>query len=149
MWLQFICAQGPTLRDAIKNKPLSSSNFLYEIREGVRNGWPNEVQIIIFLRPTTNELRNGRDVAATCYRFQDWKRCRSIKRVHYIEIAKLRTQLDWAQSAYDKDLVVKLNAACRRGEYHDDIWKRLTGKTADELGQEWIKHLRDEQTTHP
>ncbi|HSI33206.1 MAG TPA: basic secretory protein-like protein [Tepidisphaeraceae bacterium] len=49
--------------------------------------------------------------------------------------------LDWAQRKYDKDLVVKLNAACRQARYTDDLWKEITGKTMDELGDEWKASL--------
>jgi hypothetical protein len=49
--------------------------------------------------------------------------------------------LDWAQAKYDKQLVVKLNAACRQGKYSDDLWKQITGKTMDELGEEWKASL--------
>jgi hypothetical protein len=45
--------------------------------------------------------------------------------------------LNWAVETYDKDLVVKLNTACREAKYTDDLWKQYTGKTADELGEEW------------
>jgi hypothetical protein len=50
--------------------------------------------------------------------------------------------LDWAVRTYDADLVRQLNDACRRGAYRDELWKQYTGKTADELGQEWIESLR-------
>jgi hypothetical protein len=50
--------------------------------------------------------------------------------------------LNWAQAAYDPKLVVKLNAACRERRYTDEIWKELTGKSADELGEEWKKSLK-------
>lgn len=38
---------------------------------------------------------------------------------------------------YDKDLVMKLNAACREGKYSADTWKELTKKDLDELSNEW------------
>lgn len=50
--------------------------------------------------------------------------------------------LHWAQETYDKDLVVKLNAACRRAEYGDDLWERYTKKSLEELGREWRDSLR-------
>jgi hypothetical protein len=50
--------------------------------------------------------------------------------------------LDWAQRTYDKDLVVKLNAACREARYSEDLWKEYTGKTLEELGKEWKQQLR-------
>jgi len=46
--------------------------------------------------------------------------------------------LNWATKTYDKDIVVKLNAALRQGKYTDDMWKELTGgKTLDQLDAEW------------
>jgi hypothetical protein len=45
--------------------------------------------------------------------------------------------LNWVTAKYDKDLVKELNAAMRQGKYSDDLWKEHTGKTADELGEEW------------
>jgi hypothetical protein len=51
--------------------------------------------------------------------------------------------LNWAQEKYDKDLVVKLNAACREARYSDELWKQYTGKTADELGEEWKAALKE------
>jgi hypothetical protein len=50
--------------------------------------------------------------------------------------------LNWAQNKYDKDLVVKLNAACRQGKYTPDLWKQYTGKTVEELGAEWKENLQ-------
>ena len=49
--------------------------------------------------------------------------------------------LAWAVKAYDKDLVRKLNAACRRGEYKDGLFKTLTGKDLDALFEEFKKSL--------
>ncbi len=45
--------------------------------------------------------------------------------------------LHYVTEKYDKDMVRKLNAAMRQGEYKDDLWKELTKKTAKELGEEW------------
>ncbi len=50
--------------------------------------------------------------------------------------------LDWTQKTYDKDLVVKLNAACREARYSDDLWKQYTGKTLEALGAEWKQNLQ-------
>jgi len=47
--------------------------------------------------------------------------------------------LYWLTQTYDKDLVQKLNAAAREGRYAESIWKDLTGKTMQELGDEWKK----------
>jgi hypothetical protein len=53
--------------------------------------------------------------------------------------------LNWAQGKYDKDLVVKLNAACRQGKFSPDLWKQYTGKTVEELGAEWKESLKSEK----
>jgi hypothetical protein len=50
--------------------------------------------------------------------------------------------LDWARSNYDDQLVTKLNAACRAGNYRDAIWEQLTGRSVDALGDEWLQSLR-------
>ncbi|MBP5320642.1 MAG: hypothetical protein J6334_06610 [Kiritimatiellae bacterium] len=49
--------------------------------------------------------------------------------------------LDWCQRTYNKNLVRDLNAAARMGQYDEAIWKRATGKTVQELGEEWKKAL--------
>lgn len=47
--------------------------------------------------------------------------------------------LNWVTQTYDKELVRKLNAEARKGEYTEQFWKDLTGKTVQELGEEWKK----------
>jgi hypothetical protein len=42
---------------------------------------------------------------------------------------------------YDKEIVRKLNAAMREGRYTEALWKEITGKSAEELGQEWKQTL--------
>jgi hypothetical protein len=49
--------------------------------------------------------------------------------------------LNYVSEKYDKEIVKKLNAAIRDGKYSDEIWKKETGKTADELGAEWKAQL--------
>lgn len=53
--------------------------------------------------------------------------------------------LNWAQEKYDKNLVIKLNAACRNARYNEGLWKEYTGKTLDELGQEWKASLQKKE----
>ena len=53
--------------------------------------------------------------------------------------------LNWAQAKYDKDLVVKLNAACRQAKYKEELWKEYTGKTLEELGAEWKESLQPQK----
>jgi basic secretory peptidase family protein/F5/8 type C domain-containing protein len=50
--------------------------------------------------------------------------------------------LNYVNEKYDKDLVRKLNAAMRQGEYKEDLWKELTKKTAKELDEEWRGTLK-------
>lgn len=45
--------------------------------------------------------------------------------------------LAYVTGKYDKDLVLKLNKLMRDGNYRDEIFKDLTGKTLEELDEEW------------
>lgn len=47
--------------------------------------------------------------------------------------------LDFVVTHYDpkKELITKLNAACRQGKYTDELWSQCTGKTLAELDTEW------------
>lgn len=45
--------------------------------------------------------------------------------------------LAYLTETHDKEIVRKLNDLMRRGKYTDDVWKELTGKTAEELGRDW------------
>lgn len=49
--------------------------------------------------------------------------------------------LAFVSDKYEGQLVPKLNAAMREGKYEEGLWRKLTGKTADELNQEWKKSL--------
>jgi hypothetical protein len=49
--------------------------------------------------------------------------------------------LNWVSQTYDTNIVVKINAAGRQGKYTEEIWKTLTGKTIQELNDEWKKAL--------
>ena len=44
--------------------------------------------------------------------------------------------LAYAQEKYDKELVKKINAACRDGVYTDDLFRQLCGKNIDEIWDE-------------
>jgi hypothetical protein len=50
--------------------------------------------------------------------------------------------LAFVTDKYDKELVRKLNKAMRAGEYKEDMFKELTGKTVQELDEEWRTALR-------
>lgn len=52
------------------------------------------------------------------------------------------TFLDYVSEKYDKELVRKLNAHMRAGDYADDLFKEITGKTLKELDDEWRGSLR-------
>lgn len=45
--------------------------------------------------------------------------------------------LDWACRNYDPGLVQRLNAAGRSGTYREELWREMTGKSVDELGDDW------------
>lgn len=45
--------------------------------------------------------------------------------------------LNWAIDKYDNDLIEHLNAFMREGKYSEEVWKKLTGKTVQDLGDEW------------
>jgi hypothetical protein len=45
--------------------------------------------------------------------------------------------LNYVIDKYDKNLIQQLNAAMRQGRYDEDLWKQYTGKTVQELGDEW------------
>jgi RNA polymerase sigma factor (sigma-70 family) len=50
--------------------------------------------------------------------------------------------LAFVTEKYDRDLVRKLNQIVREGEYREDVFQRLTGKTLQELNEEWRASLR-------
>jgi Peptidase of plants and bacteria len=45
--------------------------------------------------------------------------------------------LNYVSEKYERDLVLKLNRLMRDGNYRDDAFKDLTGKTVEELDDEW------------
>lgn len=47
--------------------------------------------------------------------------------------------LNWVTQKHDRDIVRKLNAAAREGRYAETLWKDYTGKTVQELGEDWKK----------
>ena len=52
--------------------------------------------------------------------------------------------LKWVSEKYDPEIVVKLNAAGRLGQYKPDLWKAATQKTVEELGAEWLEAKREQ-----
>ena len=72
-----------------------------------------------------------------------WMKRQNFSKVSYDASYRITANfLNWVTQTYDKDIVVKLNAAARQGTYSDDLWKTSTGKTASELGAEWREQLR-------
>lgn len=49
--------------------------------------------------------------------------------------------LDHVAKKYKRNLLVKLNKACREGKYDESIWEELTGKSIETLDMEWKKKL--------
>ena len=51
--------------------------------------------------------------------------------------------LAYLTEKYDKQIVRKLNKLMRDGEYKKEVFQKLTGKTLEELGEEWRATLGD------
>ncbi len=61
---------------------------------------------------------------------------------HYNDSYRITANfLNWVSEKYDKDLVTQLNAAMRDSQYDDGLWKKYTGKTLVELGDDWRKEI--------
>jgi hypothetical protein len=52
--------------------------------------------------------------------------------------------LNFVTTKYDRHIVMKLNDALRQGRYYEDIWADTTGKTLQELNQEWMVQVHKE-----
>jgi Peptidase of plants and bacteria/F5/8 type C domain len=50
--------------------------------------------------------------------------------------------LAYVTEKYDKQLVRKLNKAMREGRYKKEIFKELTGKSVEELDEDWVATLK-------
>ena len=44
----------------------------------------------------------------------------------------------------DKTLITRVNAACREAKYTDEMWKGWTGKSLEELSEEWKKSVQEQ-----
>ena len=67
---------------------------------------------------------------------------RNISRARYDGNYRISANfVNWVTETYDKDLVRKLNAAARHGNYNDVLWKNFTSHTVQELGDEWKASL--------
>jgi hypothetical protein len=49
--------------------------------------------------------------------------------------------LNWVVEECDRNLIAKLNAAIRDGEYSGDLWKQYTGRDVQQLDSEWRQSL--------
>lgn len=49
--------------------------------------------------------------------------------------------LEWIEQHHSPGLVVKMNAALRNGEYHDELWTRLAGMSVDVLWKQFMETL--------
>jgi hypothetical protein len=59
---------------------------------------------------------------------------------HYYDSYRVTANfLDWVSRKYDKDIVREMNAAMRGHKYDESLWKKYTGKTLSDLGDEWRK----------
>ena len=66
------------------------------------------------------------------------------KRAHYDGSYRVTAAfLAYLTAKYDKQIVRKLNKTMREGEYKEEAFKTLTGKTVEELDKEWRATLRD------
>lgn len=64
-------------------------------------------------------------------------------RAKYTDAYKTTAEfLNWVQTRHDQELVKKFSAALRQGEFEDGLWKKSTGKTVDELWQDFTDALR-------
>jgi len=68
---------------------------------------------------------------------------RNISRARYDGSYRVSANfLNWVTDKYDPDIVRQLNIALRGGKYDADLWKKYTGKTVEELGDEWKQTQR-------
>ena len=64
-------------------------------------------------------------------------------RAHYNDSYRTTAAfLAYVTDTYDKTLVSKLNTLMREGRYREDAFKEFTGKTVQELGEEWRATLK-------
>jgi len=63
---------------------------------------------------------------------------RSFERARYDGNYRITANfLSWVVEKHGREVVVKLNAAAREGAYREELWRELTGKTVQELGEAW------------
>tara|TARA_Y100000815_G_scaffold275662_1_gene315714 strand:- start:10861 stop:11529 length:669 start_codon:yes stop_codon:yes gene_type:complete len=60
---------------------------------------------------------------------------------HYTNSYRITARfLAWITQNYDKDLVKKMDARLREKQYSENLWKEYTGKTLDQLWEEYSKN---------
>jgi hypothetical protein len=57
--------------------------------------------------------------------------------------------LNWVAEKYDPEIVTRLNAAMRAGEYDENLWVKCTGKTVQQLGAEWQQEIEAQIASPP
>jgi hypothetical protein len=63
--------------------------------------------------------------------------------VHYDDSYRTTANfLHWVVTQTDPSAIVELNAALREGTYSDKLWKKLTGESLPQLGDEWKQSLQ-------
>ena len=55
--------------------------------------------------------------------------------------------LAYVAEKFDREIVLKLNKAMREGTYQEALFKEITGKTVQELGEEWRASLRHDKSS--
>ena len=67
---------------------------------------------------------------------------RSLARAKYNDSYRVSANfLHWVTEKHDKKIVTKVSAALRDGTYTHEFWKTETGKTLDELNDQWKTDL--------
>lgn len=73
---------------------------------------------------------------------------RNLERARYDASYRISANfINYVVENHDKDLVRKLNAALREGNYTEDLWKQYTNHTVEELGEQWKAWLSARATT--
>jgi hypothetical protein len=52
--------------------------------------------------------------------------------------------LNFVTRKYNRHIVTILNSALRQGQYYDDIWADITGKSVQQLNEEWLLEVHKE-----
>ena len=75
---------------------------------------------------------------------------RSLSRARYDGNYRITANfLNWVSEKHGRNVVPKLNAAIREGRYNEELWKELTGRTVQELGDKWKADLATKLGVEP